>query len=41
MLRLINALIVGFIIIWGLNNIPNFIAYLIVGLIVMSFLKSK
>jgi hypothetical protein len=41
MLRLINTLIVGFIIIWGLDNIPNFMTYLIIGAVALFFLKGK
>jgi hypothetical protein len=41
MLRLLNVLIVGFIIFWGLTNIPNFMAYLIIGGIALLFLGRK
>jgi|Laugresu1bdmlbsd_1035121.scaffolds.fasta_scaffold01155_17 hypothetical protein len=41
MLRLINVLIVGFIIVWGMTNIPNFMTYLIIGAIVLFFLRGK
>jgi hypothetical protein len=41
MLRLLNVLIVGFIVYWGYANIPNFLGYLIVGIIVLLFLGKK
>jgi len=41
MLRLLNILIVGFIVVWGINNIPNFMGYLIIGLIVLFFIGRK
>jgi len=41
MLRLLNVLIVGFIIFWGLANIPNFMTYLIIGGIALLFLGRK
>jgi hypothetical protein len=41
MLRLINTLIVGFIIYWGLINIPNFMVYLIIGTVALFLLKGK
>jgi hypothetical protein len=39
MLRLIGAFIVGFIVVWGFQNIPNFFGYLFVGLVTLFFLK--
>ena len=41
MLRLINVLIIGFIIVWGMTNIPNFMTYLIIGAIALFFLRGK
>jgi len=41
MLRLINTLIVGFVIFWGLTNIPNFMVYLIIGAVALYFLRGK
>jgi ABC-type polysaccharide/polyol phosphate export permease len=39
MLRLVYALIVGFLFVWGWEHIPNFMAYLFIGAVVLFFLK--
>lgn len=36
----ISALVVGFLVVWGFNNIPNMMGYLIVGGIVIMVTKS-
>ena len=36
---LLSALIVGFLFVWGLNNIPNMMGYMFVGLVVILILR--
>jgi len=39
MMRLVYALIVGMIVVWGFNNIPNFFGYLFIGMLTLFFIK--
>lgn len=37
---LLSCLLVGFLFVWGMNNIPNMIGYMIVGGIVLMVVKA-
>jgi hypothetical protein len=39
MLKLIGAFIVGYLVVWGFQNIPNFFGYLFIGVVTLLILK--
>ena len=38
-MKLIYALLVGMLVVWGFNHIPNMFGYLFVGMVALFFIK--